>query len=294
MLVTENEIRRIIRQSLLEAKTKGREDYEKMLEPSKAKIKSEIDKIDFVSDPGKEKLKRIIDNIQLIIIKEEKGGARNTKAYALYVKVDDQGNPTSDKFTKGSELIDDQSQDALDTWRSKSLTNPRIVINQKVFSLAGDKNTIDHEVRHIKNTALKFLLGTNKLNANEIKNILRKDFENMSDEKIIDKWIEEKRFPDNDIERRNAQGLINAMLNDYKNALKGMDKPVDEFAVRAAALKENPLIMATHQGKSYQEISSKYGADIAQIIPFLRYDLTWDDFKGIAKAKQKDVQTFIA
>ena len=60
MLVTENEIRRIIRQSLLEAKTKGREDYEKMLEPSKAKIKSEIDKIDFVSDPGKEKLKRIL------------------------------------------------------------------------------------------------------------------------------------------------------------------------------------------------------------------------------------------
>ena len=81
MLVTENEIRKIIRQSLLEAKTKSREDYEKMLEPSKAKIKSEIDKIDFVSDSGKEKLKRIIDNIQLIIIKEEKGGARNTKAY---------------------------------------------------------------------------------------------------------------------------------------------------------------------------------------------------------------------
>lgn len=294
MLITENQIRKLIRQSLFEAKGKGREDYEKMLGVSKEKVKSEISKIDFISDSGKTKLNKIIDNIQLIIIEEEKGGAARTKAYALYVKVDDQGNPTSDKFTAGSVMVDEESELALDSWKQKSLINPRIVINQKVFSIAGDENTIDHEVRHIKNTAIKFLMSTNKLNAAEVKNILRKDLQNMSNEEIIDKWIEEDRFPDNDIERRNAAGLIQSMLEDYKNALKGMDKPVDEFAVRAAALKENPLIMANHQGKSYQEISAQYGEDIAQIIPFLRYDLSWDDFKRITSKDKEHMQTLPA
>ena len=234
----------------------------------------------------------------MILIEEEKGGAKNTKAYALHVVVDETGNVSSDKFTEGSVMVDKESQKALESWQNKSFQNPRIVINQKIFTIAGDRSTIDHEVRHIKNNLIKFVIGSNKLNADEVKNVLRKDLEGLSDDEIIEKWISEGRFTNNLIGKRNAKGLIRSMLEDYKNSLIGSNqKAVDEFAVRAAALKENPLIMANHQGKSYQEIRDKYGEDVAQIIPFLRNDLKWEDFEAIVKKDLdivKDMQTLTA
>lgn len=298
MLITENQIRKLIRQSLFEAKGKSREDYEKMLDSSKEKVKSEINKINFLSDKTKVSLNNLIDNTQLILIEEEKGGAKNTKAYALHVVVDEAGNVSADKFTEGSVMVDDKSQEALETWQNKSFQNPRIVINQNIFTIAGDGRTIDHEVRHIKNNLIKWVVGSNKLNADEVKNVLRKDLEDLTDDEIIEKWISEKRFTNNPIDKRNAKGLIRSMLEDYKNSLAGNNqKAVDEFAVRAAALKENPLIMANHQGKSYQEIRDKYGEDVAQIIPFLRNDLKWEDFEAIVKKDLdivKDMQTLTA
>jgi len=255
-----------------------------MLDSSKEKVKSEINKVNFLSDKTKTSLNNLIDNIQLILIEEEKGGAKNTKAYALHVVVDETGNVSSDKFTEGSVMVDKESQKALESWQNKSFQNPRIVINQKIFTIAGDGRTIDHEVRHIKNNLIKWVVGSNKLNADEVKNVLRKDLEDLTDDEIIEKWISEKRFTNNSIDKRNAHGLIKSMLEDYKNSLTGNNqKAVDEFAVRAAALKENPLIMANHQGKSYQEIRDKYGEDVAQVIPFLRNDLKWEDFEAIVK-----------
>ena len=295
MIISEERVRRLIRNILFESKKRSRAEYQDMLDASKKKVKSEINKINFLSDKTKTSLNNLIDNIQLILIEEEKGGAKNTKAYALHVVVDESGNVSADKFTEGSVMVDDKSQEALKTWQNKSFQNPRIVINQKIFTIAGDGRTIDHEVRHIKNNLIKFVIGSNKLNADEVKNVLRKDLEGLSDDEIIEKWISEGRFTNNPIDKRNAKGLIRSMLEDYKNSLIGNNqKAVDEFAVRASALKENPLIMANHQGKSYQEIREKYGEDVAQIIPFLRPNLKWQDFEAIVGKDKKDMQTLPA
>ena len=292
MIISEERVRRLIRNILFESKKRSRAEYEEMLDASKKKVKSEIDKINFLSDKTKTSLNNLINNIQLILIEEEKGGAKNTKAYALHVVVDETGNVSSDKFTEGSVMVDEESQKALESWQNKSFQNPRIVINQKIFTIAGDGRTIDHEVRHIKNNLIKWVVGSNKLNADEVKNVLRKDLEDLTDDEIIEKWISEGRFTNNPIDKRNAKGLIRSMLEDYKNSLIGNNqKAVDEFAVRASALKENPLIMANHQGKSYQEIREKYGEDVAQIIPFLRPNLKWQDFEAIVGKDKKDMQT---
>jgi len=292
MIISEERVRRLIRNILFESKKRSRAEYEEMLDASKKKVKSEIDKINFLSDKTKTSLNNLINNIQLILIEEEKGGAKNTKAYALHVVVDEKGNVSSDKFTEGSVMVDKESQKALESWQNKSFQNPRIVINQKIFTIAGDGRTIDHEVRHIKNNLIKWVVGSNKLNADEVKNVLRKDLEDLTDDEIIEKWISEGRFTNNPIDKRNAKGLIRSMLEDYKNSLIGNNqKAVDEFAVRASALKENPLIMANHQGKSYQEIREKYGEDVAQIIPFLRPNLKWQDFEAIVGKDKKDMQT---
>ena len=292
MIISEERVRSIIRNILFESKKRTRSEYQEMLDSSKEKVKLEINKINFLSDKTKASLSNLIDNIQLILIEEEKGGAKNTKAYALHVVVDESGSVSSDKFTEGSVMVDNESQKALESWQDKSFQNPRIVINQKIFTIAGDGRTIDHEVRHIKNNLIKFVIGSNKLNADEVKNILRKDLEGLSENEIIEKWISEGRFTNNLIDKRNAKGLIRSMLEDYKNSLIGSNqKAVDEFAVRAAALKENPLIMANHQGKSYQEILKDYGEDVAQIIPFLRPNLKWQDFEAIVGKDKKDMQT---
>lgn len=295
MLITENEIRKLIRQSLFEAKEKNRESYEAMLETSKEKVKSEIDAIDFISDSGKTKLTNLIDKIKIIIIKEEKGGVKRTKAYALYVKIDDSGDPKSDQFTEGSEFLDAESEGYYNSWKADSLPNPRIVINQSLFSLKGKQETIDHETRHIKNTAIKFLLGTNKLNADEVKNILRDDFRKKNEDQIIDIWMKEGRFPaDNPTERSNAKSLLSAMFDDYNGVFEGNQKSVDEFAVRAAALKTKPMAMANNKGMTVIQIKEKYGEDISQIIPFLKDNLKWDDFKKITSKDKKRMQTLPA
>ena len=186
--------------------------------------------------------------------------------------------------------------------KSKSADHPLIIFLKAYNNTSNEKEIYDillHEMGHIKNSVIKSVTSVankkfsgdfgpeEKLNIDVIKNILRKDLKNKSNEEFVQVFLDENRFDENTLRLRGEKVLIE--LKSYYDgtfASPFNEKSVDELAVRISALKRNKSAydyMIDNPDFTYNDIVKKFNSDIADILILLDKNITFKDIEKIVK-----------
>jgi hypothetical protein len=207
------------------------------------------------------------------------------EGYALHVKfVRGEEKPKKEYFD--TDIIKDKDLEA--AFAEKPITNPIVVIFEKNIKSKVDlKRLLLHELGHVKNNFLKFYAGID-LNVDEVRVVLRKDFQGKSLGDITKVLRREKRLG-----RINPPGFLR-LLERLKKYYDGVfsepadELSVDEFAVRISALQRDVVAQATVSPRateimSFTQMEKKYGIDAAGLALFLDKDVTYEKIDAVAQ-----------
>ena len=260
-----------------------------------AQIKKEVMSLSNISESNRKKVSDILDRTHLYIVPAD-DPISNSKdlmgvdGYARHLSF----SPSGERF---KETIDDsiiKDETLKSAYNAKPITNPIVVIVQKnVKDTKALQQLLLHEIGHIKNNFLKITEGIT-LNVEEIRNLLRKDFQGKSAIDIMNTLKSENRI-DKTRDNTNTIRLIKA----YKRYYDGVfaDPPdemgVDEFAVRVAELKRDTDILDAislnaAEVMTLNQMDQQYGSDVAGLALFLDKDATSELINKVAKVKRQD------
>ena len=253
-----------------------------------AQIKKEVMSLSSISESNRKKVSDILDRTHLYIVPAD-DPISNSKdlmgvdGYARHLSF----SPSGERFKEtidGNIIKDDALKSAYDL---KPITNPIVVIVQKnVKDIKKLQQLLLHEIGHIKNNFLKITEGIT-LNVEEIRNVLRKDFQGKSSIEIMNILKSENRI-DKTRDNTNTIRLIEA----YKRYYDGVfaeppdEMGVDEFKrdtdILDAVSLNAPNVMTLNQ------MDQKYGSDVAGLALFLDKDATIELINKVVKVKRQD------
>ena len=211
------------------------------------------------------------------------------EGYALHVKfVRGEERPKKEYFD--TDIIKDKELES--KFSSKPIVNPIVVIFEKnIKSKISLKRLLLHELGHVKNNFLKFYAGID-LNVNEVRAVLRKDFQGKSIGKIVNILRSEKRLG-----RINPPGFLR-LVERLKKYYDGVfadpadELSIDEFAVRISALQRDIVAQASvspraEEVMSFTKMERKYGIDAAGLALFLEKNVTFEKIQAVAQNIKK-------
>ena len=266
----------------LSARKISPEDYRARLNVAILKEKQDLAGKKQIDTEVLEKVLTILNTIHLAIDHED-----DSHAYIRHIMFDQAGKPYSEDIS-GIEM-DSQVRSA---YEKHAPTNPIVVIVPSSFDKLSEreqKNTLEHEVNHIRNNYFK--LYWPHLNIEEVQDVLRKDFKGKSIVEVIEILTSEGRFEKakSGLEAASTKRLADQLYKYYQGVFAEPpdELAVDEFAVRVGKLQDYPDAVNNHQGSSFKDLEAKYSADAAQVLLFLDKNATLEDVNAVVKNSAK-------
>jgi len=158
--------------------------------------------------------------------------------------------------------------------------------------------TVKHEFNHVKSYILNSVLreGQPRINIDVLRNVVRKDFKNMSEGEILKQLKKETTNKDGSflIQANHLETIVNKMLPAYKDIFDDsydiVPGQADEISARLHKLKQLPEVVSlidNYHAKKTNYIPKrimydhKLVTEIKQVLPFIRKDLSGKDFRMI-------------
>ena len=220
--------------------TKKHKHLQDFLNSSKKKISDEVVSRKDFGNNVKTKLPEMINKIKLVLIKQFPDD-RSSTAQVLHIEFKP-GRKSGEKPNISNDIKDAEiviGKKHYDLWKKKPMINP-IIVAPVLSDRETTQEDMNHEVDHVKNNFLTYLF--HDLNRDAVLNAVRDDLVGKSKDDILSILTDDGFFKKSRMSIRDAEKYIGGkMITYYQEVHKDPPQQIalDELAVRINALKRS-------------------------------------------------------